>query len=192
MGYAPLCPSCEAELGAGFSPTEFLADGGNEFADAMTALFPYDNYCAKKLILLWKRADFPIFAPLFRPFFKAWQRKRGKQSFDFITFIPRSRSEKRRYGFDHAAHIAKAVAEEISVPFEEILLRQGHSQKQHYLSKEKRRKNVAGAFSCAKDLHGETVLLVDDIVTSGASAKECARVLKKAGAQKVFVLSVLH
>ena len=192
MGYEALCPSCEEDLKKSFSPTEFLSDGGNGFADAMTALFPYDSYCAKKLIHLWKREDLPLLSALFRPFFRAWYHKKGKQGFDFVTFIPRSREERRKFGFDHAEKIAKALSEEISVPFEEILLRQGHSKKQHYLSKEKRRENVAGAFACPKALRGETVLLVDDIVTSGASAKECARVLKKAGAQKVFVLSVLH
>jgi predicted amidophosphoribosyltransferase len=62
------------------------------------------------------------------------------------------------------------------------------------LTEHQRRRNVAGAFGVARrrrgQLHGKTVLLVDDVITTGATAEACARTLKRAGAERVNVLAL--
>jgi predicted amidophosphoribosyltransferase len=62
------------------------------------------------------------------------------------------------------------------------------------MTRDQRRRNVAGAFQVARSarrrLEGKAVLLVDDVITTGATVEACARVLKRAGAAKVNVLAV--
>jgi predicted amidophosphoribosyltransferase len=64
------------------------------------------------------------------------------------------------------------------------------TEAQFVLSPAGRRRNLRGAFLVTGDLAGKEVLLVDDIMTSGATARECARVLKAAGAARVWVATV--
>ncbi len=188
MGYGLLCPRCEEELKEAFLPERFLASGGNGYADSMTSLFPYEAYAPKKLLLLWKRLDHPRLSAIFLPYIQKWQRKQLSLKDPVITYLPRRKAAKWKMGFDQAEKIALLVSRSMNSPLKTLLIRQGYSKSQHSLPTEKRQANVAGAFRPVRALAGETVLLIDDIVTSGASAKEAARVLKKAGAQKVFVL----
>lgn len=192
MGFSPLCFDCRRSLEDTFSPKAFLAAGGNGFADGMTSLFPYEAPVAKRLIWQWKSNDFPDLPYIFLPYIRTWYKSWKGPGPDVVTFVPRRQEEKRKNGFDQARCLADALSEELHLPLEPLLFRRGRSKRQHDLPREQRQKNVAGVFHPARSLAGETVLLVDDIVTSGASAKECARVLKLAGAQKVFVLSLAH
>lgn len=193
VGYGLLCPHCENELKAAFSPQRFLSDGGNAYADTMTCLFPYRIKSAKRLILLWKRLDHPDLSLIFAPYFKSWYRKQKQIKTPLVvTYLPRRKESRWLFGLDQAEKIAVSLAETLYLPMEQLLYRHGFSKRQHSLPRDQRQANVAGAFRPKRQLTGEVVLLVDDIVTTGASAKEAARVLKKAGAQKVFVLSIAH
>jgi predicted amidophosphoribosyltransferase len=64
------------------------------------------------------------------------------------------------------------------------------TEAQYTLSQRERRRNLRGAFAVVGNVSGREVLLIDDIMTSGATARECARVLKAAGAAKVWVATV--
>ena len=192
-GWSPLCPACREALEEAFSPGKYLAHGGNGFADEMLALFPYGDPTVKALIFGWKEHDYPDYARIFGEYVaRAAEKKLFSAAPEVVTFVPRRRRDRKRAGFDHAEALARAVAEQLGLPCEPLLERRGVSLKQHRLSRERRLKNVTGVFHAAKPLRGGNVLLVDDVVTTGASARECARVLKKAGAQKVFVLSLAH
>jgi ComF family protein len=70
------------------------------------------------------------------------------------------------------------------------LKRVRQTESQYVLSKTERRRNLRGAFDVAADVRGREVLVVDDIMTSGATARECARVLKAAGASRVWVATL--
>lgn len=190
-GYAPLCPLCEKAMADAFQPKAFLAYGGNGYADKMNSLFPYRKRAPKKLILLWKSRDLEELPQIFLPYIQKWYGKE-KIKAPIVTFIPRRQAAKWKNGFDQAEKLALSLANGLNLPFEALLSRHGFSRKQHNLPREKRQKNVAGVFRPKRPLAGETILLVDDIVTSGASAREAARVLKNAGAQKVFVFSLAH
>lgn len=189
-GVFPLCEACREEVEKAFSPERFLAYGGNGYADEIHALFPYKSV-AKHLVWQWKVRDLPDFYYLFRPFIQKWYEKQTKRP-AVVTFVPRRQAEKRKNGFDQAERLASAVEAALGIPTEKLLLRHGRCKVQHKLPREKRHGNVFGIFRATKALDGETVLLVDDIVTSGASCKECCRILKKAGAQRVVVLSLTH
>ena len=70
------------------------------------------------------------------------------------------------------------------------LVRKKRTEAQWVLSLKGRRRNLKGAFEVQGEVHGREVLLIDDILTSGATARECARVLRRAGAAKVWVATL--
>lgn len=85
---------------------------------------------------------------------------------------------------NHAAVIGSACAQKAGFAYDENLLARVRSTiSQTELTKEERHKNVSGAFACAhaESLSGRTVILVDDVCTTGATLQEAARVLKNAG-----------
>ena len=110
-----------------------------------------------------------------------------------VTYIPRRRGAVLEKGTDQARELAKGVSRELELPFAVCLSRRhGNQQEQNTLSPKERMKNARSAFSVsnAKKVWGKTVLLVDDIVTTGASMAAGAQKLLRAGAETVFCVSV--
>jgi competence protein ComFC len=97
-----------------------------------------------------------------------------------VTWPPCSRSDKRSRGFDHAELLARGVAKELGLPARPLLRRVAATVDQTGLSGELRRRNLVGAFE-APASRG-VVLLVDDVVTTGATLQACARALRDGGA----------
>ena len=193
VGWEELCPSCREEMDEAFSPRKFLAAGGNGFADEMIALFDYESETVKPLLFQWKREDYEDLREIFTSFAtRAAGKKLLPAKVDYITFAPRRPSARLKNGFDQAESFARALSEKFGIPFQNMLGRRPFSKAQHKLHGNKRDQNVQDAFYPLGTLEGETVLLVDDIVTTGASVKECARILKKCGAMKVYVLCIAH
>ena len=104
----------------------------------------------------------------------------------------------RQRGFNHSELIARAAAlkqgptEERLVLHTKILERRRNTQSQTGLTRHQRRENIRGAFVVAKPepLSGREVLVVDDVFTTGTTVSECARVLLRAGASKVWIATV--
>ena len=93
-------------------------------------------------------------------------------------------------GFNQAELLARALAEDLKLDFRpDILRKTKDTSSQVSLSRPERQENVRGVFAVVEELHGEDILLVDDVVTTGATAREAARTLKKAGAGQVWVLA---
>ena len=193
VGFDGLCPECQKRLDALFRPNKFLALGGNSYADAMLTLFSFSDPEVKKLILDWKREDYKDLHLIFRRYFeKAAKKKLFPSQIQVISYLPRKKSTRRKMGLDQAECIAKELALALEIPFEPLLARSGRSQSQHEMKGEQREENIRGKFVATRSFSGENILLVDDIITTGASAREGARILKKAGAMKVFVFSLAH
>lgn len=110
-------------------------------------------------------------------------------SCDSITWVPLSRRRLRKRGYDQAELLAKLIAKHLGQRPVRLLkkLRDTPPQSQTG-SAEKRRANIAGAYACLRPerVQGKRILLVDDIVTTGATLSEAAKVLKKAGAKEVI------
>ena len=98
----------------------------------------------------------------------------------------------------HGLHRAALAAEMVDLdvpalrlaPAHEVIARVRHTESSFTLSRAGRRRNLRGAFRVRGDVAGREVLLMDDIYTSGATARECARVLMAAGAAKVWVATL--
>lgn len=111
--------------------------------------------------------------------------------------VPPYKSRRRQRGFNQAELIARAAlkaypARQRLQLLPDILLRTRDTHSQIGLTSHQRRENLRGAFAvtCAAEVTGREVILVDDVYTTGATASECARVLRRAGASKVYVATV--
>lgn len=103
-----------------------------------------------------------------------------------VTSIPTSSRRIRQRGFDHARRLAEEIAKSSPFDYHKLLLRE-FDVHQVGATKAIRRQQVAGMFEVldAQKVRGGTVLLVDDVLTTGATLEEAARTLKRAGAKEV-------
>ena len=110
-------------------------------------------------------------------------------SCDIITWIPLSRRRLRKRGYDQAELLARLIAKRQGMSCVKLLKKLRDNPPQSGTgSPEKRRANVKGIYSCIKPelVKEKAILLVDDIVTTGATLSEAAGVLKRAGAAVVY------
>lgn len=107
---------------------------------------------------------------------------------EVVTAVPMHPKRMKRRGFNHAEVLARAVAERLNLPYENLLTRTRHTPQQAALSGDARRHNLKDAFCAEADAAGKRVLLVDDVYTTGETARECAKALRAAGARNVYLL----
>jgi competence protein ComFC len=113
--------------------------------------------------------------------------------FDGVTFVPLYPRKERERTFNQSRLLAGELARTLDLPFlPNCLERTRYTVTQTDLDASQRRANVRGAFAPLnrKWLDGRTLLLVDDVMTTGATVDECSRILKEAGAAGVFVVTV--
>ena len=109
--------------------------------------------------------------------------------FDLITWVPLSRRRMRSRGYNQAQAIAESVAVSTNVPLWKTVKKVRHTPAQSSLAdKSQRRANISGAFVMEKsvDVTDLSILIIDDVVTTGSTLSECARVLLMSGAERVY------
>lgn len=113
-------------------------------------------------------------------------------SFDLIVPMPLHWRKRWRRGFNQSGLLAREIARRSGVPSVNALKRVRDTRAQAGLTNAKRRLNVSGAFRVKRGegLKGKSVLLIDDVLTTGATAASCARALKMAGAARVTLLTL--
>ena len=105
--------------------------------------------------------------------------------YDLVTFAPTNPGTQRRRGYNQAELLARAVAQRLALPCVPTLKKNRATQAMHGLTPAQRRDNVRDAYVLTvpgEVLLGKRVLLVDDILTTGATLSECGRALKAGGA----------
>ena len=130
-----------------------------------------------------------LLAPLMAEvFYESWQR----DDFDFITAVPLYHARRRERGFNQAELLGRALARLIGLPELRTLRRAVATKSQVGLSDAQRLENVRNAFRCTNidRIAGKRILLIDDVMTTGATVASAARALINAGAEKVSVLTV--
>lgn len=122
---------------------------------------------------------------------EALMRILSKDAESVVVPIPLHAKKLRARGYNHAAILGKTLAKKLSLPLADILTRVKETKVQFGLSKDERKENMRGAFAVKRGsaVEGKTIFLVDDIVTTGVTFVEAAKVLKKAGAHHVYAIA---
>lgn len=107
---------------------------------------------------------------------------------DCIVPVPVSAERKAARGYDQSVLLAKELSELTGIPCRQLLTKTRHNRTQHKLSLRERRENVRGVYK-AENAEGLRILLLDDIVTTGSTAREAAETLYRAGALWVGCIS---
>lgn len=161
--------------------------------DAAYSFGFYENEL-RKLIQVFKYGRIPpLSAPLGRLLVRALPRE---QNFDVIVPMPLHWRKRWQRGFNQAELLAREIGRRTHIPLRPALRRIRNTASQAGLTSAKRRRNVSGAFQASRRartrgwLDGRSVLLIDDVMTTGATAASCARALKRAGARHVTLLTL--
>ena len=186
---APACPDCQSKL-------PWLEGRAGErsidFADGCFSPLAYRE-AVPEAVRCFK---FARVRALGRPFALLMARclaGRLPQGADLICWAPVSKERLRKRGFDQAEQLARQVGRLLSVPVRPVLQKVRDTRPQSELEEESaRRANARGAYALlpGTDLSGKRVVLVDDVVTSGATLSECAALLRQAGAEQIFCLTL--
>lgn len=113
-------------------------------------------------------------------------------NFDYITYIPMYRKKERKRGFNQSRLLALEISKACGIPFADGLLKKLYdTDNQHDCTGLERTGNLIGVFDVEKsyDLTDKTVLLIDDVKTSGATLNECGKMLYLNGAKSVICLT---
>ena len=116
--------------------------------------------------------------------------ERGTRPETVVSFLPRGVEAKREIGYDQAQRLAKALSEATGLPYQQLFTREKRGIAQKLLRRRDRVKNVHNAFSLRQEVYGKRVILVDDLVTTGAGMAEAAGMLLRADAADVIAVSI--
>lgn len=110
---------------------------------------------------------------------------------DVITFVPISKKTYNKRGYNQAKVIAKKLSEKLDIPCKQLIKKVKETKDQIGLTSWERWRNVEGCFKSVKSSNSnfENVLLIDDVVTTGATLINCSKALKENGVKKVFILT---
>jgi ComF family protein len=200
-GYAgrPLCPLCNASLHLIRGPACIRCGrplphvveacpecrGRLRHVDSTVALAVYEEPLRSAIHKLKYDNGWRL-APLFGAMAAARLAPMLHSPHPVVTFVPMHRRKRRARGYDHAEKLAWGVGAALGLEVVRLLERSRPTTAQSSLTHEERRRNVRGAFQASdKRLHGEEIVLVDDILTTGYTLAECATALKASGAGRV-------
>jgi len=130
-----------------------------------------------------------LFAPLLAgTFVENWAR----EDFDLIVAVPLHKKRKRQRGYNQSELLARSLSSRIAVPYQQALMRIRSTLPQVGLTDSRRQENVRNAFRCHNPGHvsQRRILLIDDVMTTGATVASAAQALMDGGALRVSVLTV--
>lgn len=190
----PYCHKCGLP-----HPVHYLS---NKDCESCNKLKPRFNQCksvfrysavTNKLIKKFKFHDTTIYGQSFAQLIFKSARSLVEAS-DFLIAVPMYKKDLKVRKYNHAFLIARALSKLASKKLlPDTLIKHRQSLSQSGLTRSERLKNLEKAFSIAKNhdlIKGKNILLIDDVMTTGTTLNECSKVLKRAGAKRVIVLTV--
>jgi len=182
-----ICPACLGTL-----PWTDGAERKTDFIPRIVAPLYYEG-SVREAMLWYKFHNAPARGRGYGRLIAQELQKRGALDFDVITWVPLSRKRERRRGYDQARILAEALGKHLDREARPLLQKVRDVPPQSHLNTaEERRANISGCYAvCAPDrAAGKRVLLVDDIVTTGSTLSECARMLMLSGAERVWAAAL--
>lgn len=193
------CPYCRDVV----KPCETACEDCKEIINAKTyrtvirddylvlSAVPYKDECSDAILRLkfGKRKQYAY--QLAKLMAEKMQAEFKALDFDAITFVPLHKETLKDRGFNQSELLAKYISELLQIPCESYLKKCKKTKPQHEVIGEKREENVKGVFKLSgkPDIKGKKILLIDDIVTTGFTLAECAKVLTENEAEEIFCLT---
>lgn len=197
------CLECEARLSECMIGDGACTKCGNEKkncdCDRINCLFTgisapfYNKGIAQEGLYRYKFEYFPNAAEYFgKAAALSFKKRFADVKIDCVCFVPSTKRALKTKYYDYVSLLAKRVAKELKVPlYKDALKKVKDNSKQHGLKLSDRQQNIKGVFKANGDFTGKTVLVADDIKTSGYTLSECSKQLRLAGAKEVYAVSVL-
>lgn len=163
-----------------------------QFVESAQALWHYEG-AVRGSLLRYKFYGKRHYAQSYGRLLAMKLQKEGDEWFDIITWVPVSRWRKLRRGYDQVELLAKAVCAELGLEPVKCLKKIRHNRAQsRIIGQAQRRANVLGVYDAVETekIRGKRILLLDDIITTGATVGECARVLLTGGAKEVHCAAI--
>ncbi|SFN10340.1 ComF family protein [Thermodesulforhabdus norvegica] len=192
------CRRCGRPLGlspGGLTPP-LCGDCFNEppFDNVRSACF-YEGVVAELIVRFKYSRALYLLNPLGEILLEGFRRHFGNEAFHFITPVPLHRERLKERGYNQSALLAGFLAKRTGIPVNpKAVIRRRNTIPQVKLSGRERRNNLIGAFAVSEraleQIRGRSILLIDDVVTTGTTLVETAKVLKRAGAARVCGLTV--
>lgn len=181
------CPVCAAGSTQGLRCGACLANA--PVFDKTVAAFQY-RFPLDRLVQSYKFSENLVLTCLFADALAAAIKRdaaaKNESLPDRIVALPLANKRLVERGFNQSAVLAEALAGKLALPYSARgLLKIRDTPPQSGLGRAARLKNIRGAFDCSESLTGQHIAIVDDVMTTGATMSEAARVLKKAGARFV-------
>ncbi len=181
-GHVDLCPKCRAE-----APEFTKAKNKFSFIARWTSVWYYKDK-ARRCILRYKFYKYRSYCTNFGRLLAMKLQQEQMDDFDLLTWVPISSLRRFKRHYDQCELLAQVVGKELGAVPVKTLKKTRHNRAQStILDHSMRRANVLGAYRILDPglVRDKRILLLDDIVTSGSTASECARVLLTAGAKEV-------
>ena len=182
-GIPTICPVCRETL-----PFAENVHTRGKYLDDCVSSVRYEG-TMREAILRFKFGDAQIYHIAFGELVAERIYEDLYGEFDILSWVPLAPDRKKERGYDQVELIAENVSERLCMPLVPLLKkRRGVSAQSLASSPEERRANIAGAYRVIRPelVIGKRILLIDDIVTTGATLSECAKMLREAGAAKVL------
>ena len=182
-----LCRKCRTE-----APRYHRGRGKIRFVKEYTAAWFYEDQVRESLIR-YKFSRARHYASAYGRAVAMAVEQNLPEEIDLITYVPVSPKRKLERGYDQVELLAKAVSQETGIPMVPLLKKVRDNPPQSGIDRpEVRRANVLGAYESINNdrIRGSSILLLDDIITTGSTVSECARVLQGAQAKNVYCAAV--
>lgn len=177
-----LCHRCRLE-----APDCPISGNKLPFLDSWAAVWYYED-TARKSLLRYKFGGRRSYAITYGRLLAMKLQREYPEGFDFLTYVPTGRWRKWKRGYDQVELLAKEVGRQLGMQPQPLLKKVRRTRVQSRIRGEARRRaNVLGAYAVGEPekVKGKRILLLDDIITTGSTIGECARVLLTAGAKEV-------
>lgn len=192
-----LCDECYRALCESRSTSYFQFQNKNESLSLhpcvelsmdVVCFYPYSELIQR---LIWNY-KFSYYKDIAKLFADSISFEISKLNIDAIVSVPSSKSSLKERGFDQMELLAAEISKITGIPLvQSILSRKLNNQHQVGLSKKKRLLNVKDIFKCSQDLSGKKVLLLDDVLTTGATVYYSRKALRAKGAE-VIIATLAH
>lgn len=177
-GYVGLCPKCLKNI-------KRIKSGNH--------IYSYGYYVGplKDLILSFKYKENYLAAEILG-IFLCQVIEENKIECDVILYVPLSKISKKKRGFNQCEILARKVSKKYNIPISHSLVKIRETKEQKSLSKEDRKTNIIDAFDIveANEVFNKSIILIDDVTTTGVTGLECESILRKYGAKKITILTI--